>query len=220
MRDPAHSRDSRDHRRRHLAGRPARAAACLLAFAFLAAACGDDTGGSATTTTYVPDIEAADDTWIDWNNAAAVRGYTDEANAVAAGVAADIAAAGVKCEKFLPTDFAIIATSYYRAGIPIPIGSGECDGPGDGDEAENILIEVMGTTAPTGTDLVAFERDLLCAQALDAGRLPDGTQNFPGIPYVIAPDDTWVIRPDTFETNQLIADALGRESLDMCEGME
>lgn len=219
MRDPA---TTPDPHRRHCIALLVRArglGAVLGALTLFAAACGGD-DGAATSTTFVPDLETADDTWIDWNNAAAVRGYTTEANAVAAAVAADIVAAGVKCEKFLPTDFAIIATSYYKAGIPIPVGSGECDGPGDGDDAENILIEVMGTSAPTGTDLVAFERDLLCETALKLGRLPDGTQNFPGIPYVIAPDNTWVIRPDTFETNQLIADALGRESLDMCEGME
>jgi hypothetical protein len=164
--------------------------------------------------------EPNDKTWLDWNKDAARRGFTPEANQVAARVAADIAKGGVTCTKYADTTFDVIATSYYKVGIPIPVGSGECVGPGTGDEAENILIEVMGTERPTGEDLVAFKRDLLCQQAKDAGRRPDGTSDFPGIPYVLAADETFVVQPDSFETNRQIAKALGLASRDMCEGIK
>jgi hypothetical protein len=197
------------------------ASVVVLVSAGALASCSDDDGsGSTASTTFKPNLETRDPTWQNWNNEAAARGFTTEANAAGTQVAKDIAAGGVKCEKPLATIFGQIATTYYRQGLPIPVGSVECEGPAaEGVDAENILIEVMGTTAPTGDDLVSFKRDLLCKQAKDTGRLPDGTSDFPGIPYVMTADKTIVVQPDTHATNREIAKALGLTAHDMCEGI-
>jgi hypothetical protein len=187
---------------------------------FAACSSGKSASSSNTTTTFKPALETQDSTWIDWNNQAAARGFTPAANAVAKRVATKIAAAGVTCTGYLETPFDAIATSYYKVGVPIPVGSGECDGAAAKDATENILIEVMGTRAPNGADLVAFKRKLVCRQAKDDGRRPDGTSDFPGLPYVIAKDNTYVVQPDSFAVNRQIAKALGLKSQDVCEGIK
>jgi hypothetical protein len=201
--------------------RPRRLVAAVVLAAVILGACSDDGDDSAsgTPTTIKPPLETRDTTWLDWNNAAAARGFTTEANAVAARVAKDIAAGGVACKNFEDTTFDFIATTYYRQGIPIPLGSGECEGPGAKGNEENILIEVLGPSAPTARDFVTSKRNLLCQQAKDDFREPDGTSSFPGIPFVMAPDETWVVQPDSFEVNREIAGALDVESRDMCEGI-
>lgn len=187
-------------------------------------ACSSDSKGAnpTTSTTFKPALEArGDKTWLDWNNQAAARGFTESANKVAADVAKRIKDGGVTCTGYFDTTFDYIATSYYKVGIPIPVGSGECAGATDADDAtENILIEVMDPEKPSGADLVAFKRNLLCKQAKEDGRRPDGSSLFPGIPYVMAKDKTYVIQPDAHSTAREIAKVLGLQAKDMCEGIK
>lgn len=202
--------------------RPLRFAICGAVLASLLSACSSDPkNATSTTTTFKPALETADKTWLNWNNEAAVRGFTKDANKVAADVAKKLVAGGVTCIGYYDTTFDYIATSYYKVGIPIPVGSGECSGTTDEDDAtENILIEVMDPEKPSGADLVAFKRDLLCKQAKEDGRQPDGSSLFPGVPYVMAKDKTYVVQPDSHATAREIAKALGLQARDLCEGIK
>lgn len=161
-------------------------------------------------------IAARTKKWDDYN--AERTKYEKKQNAVAIDVATRIAAGGVPCPDPANTRLAVIVGSYTRQGLPLPLGAAECTAVADGEE--NVLIEVFAKGRPNAADLVAAKRKLLCERAKDLGRLSDGTSGFPGIPYVIAADKTWVVQPDSFETNEKIAQALGRTSEDMCEGIE
>jgi hypothetical protein len=198
------------------------AIASVVAVGGLSACSSDSKSATPTSTTFKPPLEVrGDKTWLDWNNQAAARGFTQPANKVAADVAKKIKAGGVKCAGYFDTTFDYIATSYYKVGIPIPVGSGECSGATDADDAtENILIEVMDPEKPSGADLVAFKRNLLCKRAKEDGRRPDGSSLFPGIPYVMAKDKTYVIQPDAHSTAREIAKVLGLQAKDMCEGIK
>jgi hypothetical protein len=199
----------------------------VLVAALLLAAVGCSSSGKSsapTSTTFVPALPAPEDTtWLNWNNQAAVRGYTAEANAVAKEIADKIRKAGLLCADYAESSFDVYATSYYKVGIPIPLGAGECDASEEKDGSENILIEVLNSsTPPTGEDFVAYRRTLLCQKAKDNLRQPDGTSGFPGIPIVMERDKVYdiVIQPDSFEYSERIAKALGLKSQDTCEGIK
>jgi hypothetical protein len=85
-----------------------------------------------------------------------------------------------------------------------------------GPSEENLLVEVFRPGFPNGADFMARKGDLICEKGKELGRRPDGTNDFPGIPYVIAKDKSWVVEPDSFPVNRRIAKALGVESRDAC----
>jgi hypothetical protein len=203
-------------------------AAAALALAVVTGAACSSSGGSKTTTTTKSAREKAKEAdeaaqkaarttkWKSYNRKR--KGFDATANAAARSLASTLNAGGYACANIADTSFASIATSYVKQGLPLPIGSAQCDGGADG--SENILIEVFGAKHPNASDFVAAKRKLICARAKKLGRQPDGTNDFDGIPYVEAGDGTWLIEPDSFTTNDQIASIVGRSSLDMCEGIE
>ena len=60
----------------------------------------------------------------------------------------------------------------------------------------------------------------MCAKAKKLGRLPDGTSDFKGLPYLIAADKTWIIEPDTFVGARALAKPLDLPARDMCVGIK
>ena len=84
--------------------------------------------------------------------------------------------------------------------LALALGAGQCQAGTD-----NITIEVFGKKSPNAADFVARKRALICKKAKDLGRLPDGSSDFDGIPYVMAADKTWIVEPDSFKVNKQIA---------------
>ena len=195
----------------------------VVLFAVGVAACSSG-GSSATTTTtdaktkdLQEQIAARTTRWNDYN--AKQKKFTAAAEAVGKDVADRIIAAAIRCDNPGPTGFGASAAPYAKQGLPIPKGSYECDGGTDGQE--NVLIEIYPLhKRPNAADLVAAKRKLICKRAKDLGRRAGGPNDFPGIPYVMSADKTWIVEPDQFETNQQIATALGRPSSDMCAGIK
>lgn len=199
----------------------------VLLIAAGAASCSGGGGDSADTTTSTKinpeeaaQIAARTTKWNSYN--ATKTGFSKKQNAVAADVAARLIAGGLPCGKFTEASFNFIVGTYTTQGLPLPLGSGECFITGAGVDGgdENILIEVFGTSPPDASDFIAAKRKLLCKRAKNLGRLPDGTSDFGGIPYVISEDRTWIVQPDNFETNDKIAESLGGNAKDMCEGIK
>ena len=164
---------------------------------------GNDTKATAPPTTAGP--------WDAYN--ATRTDYDAKANAIAKSVADRINRGGVRCSSFGGYSFAAIEESYRRQHLPLALGAGQCDA------AENVLIEVFGTSPPTAADFVAAKRALICQRARDLGRKPNGSSDFDGIPYVMAPDKTWIAEPDSFTGAKRVARALGLKAEDMCAGI-
>ena len=130
--------------------------------------------------------------WTSYNEKR--TGYDAPANAVAKSVVDRIIAAGFDCRDYGDYNFAVIANPYRLQDMPLALGAGSCN---IGDE--NILVEVFGTAHPNAADFVAAKRASICKRAKDLGRLPDGSSDFDGIPYIMAADKTWIVEPDTFK---------------------
>lgn len=142
--------------------------------------------------------------------------YDREHNAIAMSVA-NMVDEAVECKRYADTAWGGADISYLRYGLPVPLGSGSCEG---GMAKENILIEVFGGSPPNADDFVAAKRKLICQRALDLGRESDGTQSFDGIPYVVNADKTWLIQPDSIEVAKTVAEKLGLVAGNMCAGMK
>jgi hypothetical protein len=195
--------------------RPLVLAAAVAILAAAVPACSGDDGASPTATTATtgtpgPTIDKT--RWAAYNERR--TGYTDEANAIAKQVAERINTGGLRCRDYSLYSFDAIAPSYRAAGLPLALGAGQCD-----VLDENVLIEVFGTEPPTAEDFVAAKRELLCRRARELGRKPDGTNDFDGIPYVMAPDKTWIAEPDSIAMGRRIGRALGLPAGDMCAGI-
>ena len=141
--------------------------------------------------------------------------FSAGANKTAASIAAKIVARGVTCVDYKPSAFEPLVTGYVKAHLPLPVGSGECTG---GPAKENVLIEVFRPTAPNGSDFMRRKGELICKKALKFGRKQDGTNDFPGLPYLIAPDKSWVVEPDSVRFARTLGRALGRPVKDACAG--
>jgi hypothetical protein len=179
--------------------------------AALTAACssGGNNAKSQDTTTPL----TASDAWASYNKA---RTDFDPAQTdIARQVAQRITSSGINCSGFKEYSFSSIALSYRRQGLPLALGAGACTARG-----EEVLIEVFGTKAPNADNFVAAKRRLICQRAKDLGRKADGSSDFDGIPYVMAPDKTWIVEPDSFDLNGHIADALKLPSADICVGIK
>lgn len=142
------------------------------------------------------------------------KAFARAANARARAIADRIVAAGVDCENYSDSLLAPLRASYVKQRLPLPHGSGQCDG---GPAKENVLIEVFSTDAPNATAFIARKAALLCTKGFELGRKPDGTNDFPGLPYVIAIDGSWVVEPDSKTFNEEIARALRRPAMDACD---
>ena len=171
--------------------------------AFVVVACG---GGGSTAPEHTKQ-------WAQYN--VKRTAYTPAANAVAKSVADRITAAGIACNGYADYDFSLTERPYRLQGLPIALGAGNCS-----VGTEEVLIEVFGAKHPNATDFVAVKRGIICARAKKLGRLPDGSSGFDGIPYIMAPDQTWIIEPDTFKQTREIAAKLGRPTRDMCVGIK
>lgn len=174
----------------------------VLALAAAVVACGGDKSS-----------DAAKKRWTAYNEQH--NGYDAASNAVAKSVADRLVAAGYPCAGYADYQFDLIVKAYRLQGLPLALGAGQCS-----VGTENVLIEVFSKQAPNAADFVATKRRLICAKAKKLGRLPDGTNDFDGIPYVMAPDRTWIVEPDTFKASRDIAAKLGRPSRDMCAGIK
>ena len=141
------------------------------------------------------------------------REFTKAANARARAIADRIAAGGVVCDNYADSVLGPLRATYAKQRIPIPLGSGQCEG---GPARENVLIEVFPATPPNGAAFIARKAALLCRKGFELGRNPDGTNDFPGLPYIIAGDHRWVVEPDSNAFNAQIARTLGRPARNAC----
>ncbi len=151
--------------------------------------------------------------WAEYNKSR--TGFEPKQNAVAKSVADRINAGGVACTGYGDYLFGVLVKTYRAQDLPLALGAGQCQAGND-----NVTIEVFGKKPPTAVDFVARKRALICKKAKDLGRLPDGSSDFDGIPYVMAADKTWIVEPDSFKVNKQIAEKLGRPSQDMCKGIK
>ena len=85
---------------------------------------------------------------------------------------------------------------------------------------DDVLIEVFGKKAPNAADFVAAKRRVICAKAKKLGRLPDGSSDFKGLPYLISADKTWIVEPDEFAGARALGAKLGLPVHDMCAGIK
>ena len=190
----------------------------LIGLAALSACSSSESTTSATTITTTAanraQIAARTTRWHEYNRGRTKFHPAD--TAIARDLAERLRASAITCSDFGVLAFDITTAPYIAQGLPIPSSGSSCTGPSD----EDVLFEVYrAAKRPNAADLVAAKRKLLCQRGRDLGRLPDGSSDFPGIPYVISADKVWIVEPDTFETNQRIATALGLESRDMCAGI-
>lgn len=149
----------------------------------------------------------------DWNKTRTE--FAAAPNAKALKVLARIAAAGITCTDPLPEQFGPLVPSYVAQHLPLPAGSASCTGP----QEENLLVEVFPKTYPTAADFIQRKREIVCEKALRAGKLPNGKNDFPGVPYLLAADKTWVLEPDSFKVNRQLAEVFGLKSRNACAGM-
>jgi len=153
-----------------------------------------------------------DKSWKGYN--ADREGFDAAALEVAAAYAERLVEAGLTCENYGPLAFGYVSSQYLPAGIPLPLGSGSCVG----DNEEDIEIDTFSTDDdPTGQDFVDTLRDEVCGRAKENGSLDDPEFS---LPNVLSDDGTVVIRPDTVETAEKIAAAIGGNGGDLCEGFE
>ena len=139
--------------------------------------------------------------------------FTPTANARAQEVADRIARSGLDCANTHASSFDALRPTYLKQDLPLPIGSAECEG---GAAKENVVIEIFRSAHPNATDFVTRKAALICRRGLSLGRLADGTNGFPGLPYVMAADKTWLVEPDTQTFNAQLARVLGRPPRDAC----
>ena len=154
-----------------------------------------------------------------WNDERFHKGFDAAANREALAVLGRIGRAGVECNARQTEAFNVLIKSYTLQKLPFPLGSASCTGP----DQQNLLVELFPRRGyPSGADFMARKRGLVCQKALDLGKdvLPGHKNGFKGIPYVIAKDRSWVIEPDSFRVNRLLARALGLRSLNACARMK
>jgi hypothetical protein len=182
-------------------GRPQRIAVGVLAVGVLtlaAGACSSHGGASGTSV-------------VAYN--ASRHGYTDAGNRVARGIADQIVAGRIVCTGYRESPFGALQLTYAKQKVPLPLGSGECDG---GPARENVLIEVFRAASPNAADFIGRKAVLICRRGLELGKRPDGSNVFPGLPYVAAADHTWLVEPDSVAFAQQIGAVLGRPARDAC----
>ena len=188
-----------------------RLVAVAIAASALAAGCSDDenkTDAPSKSTAAAP-VSAVDR----WNAERSDKGFDESANQRALAVLRRIAQAGVTCTGVQTESFSALRSSYQTAELPLPLGSASCTGP----EGENVLVEVFPTQPPvTLTDFVARKRELVCAKGRELGQRPDGSNDFPGLPYVEDRASGWIIEPDSSGVNRRIADVLDLTPKDVC----
>lgn len=158
------------------------------------------------------DSSASAQSWTAYNRGR--TGYVAKQNAVAKSVADRLNGGGLACTDFGEYPFDYIVKTYRAQGLPLALGAGACQA-----DTDNVLIEVFGKS-PSAADFVARKRAVICKKAKDLGRLPDGSSDFDGIPYVMSADRTWIVEPDSFKVNKQIAKILGRPARDMCQGIK
>ncbi len=141
--------------------------------------------------------------------------FSASANKVAASIAKRIVGHGVACDGYKNSAFDALRVGYVKAHLPLPTGSGECTG---GPAKENVLIEVFRSSTPNGADFMQRKGELICRKGLEFGRKADGTNDFPGLPYLMAADKTWVIEPDSVRFAHTLGRALGRPARNACAG--
>lgn len=139
--------------------------------------------------------------------------FTTAANTRARKVIDRIVAEGVDCRNPSDSVLAPLRATYVRQRLPIPLGQGQCEG---GPARENVLVEVFPAHAPNAASFIARKAALLCRKGFELGRKPDGTNDFPGLPYVMAFDRSWVVEPDSKAFNVELARALHRPARDAC----
>jgi hypothetical protein len=155
-----------------------------------------------------------DKSWKGYN--ADREGFDDAALETAAGYAEQLVDAGLTCENFGPLGFGYVAGQYNPAGIPLPLGAGSCVGDND----EDIEIDVFSADdRPTADDFVDVLREKVCGHAKEDGTLDDPASTF-ALPNVLTEGGSVVIRPDTVETAEKIAAAIGGDGRDLCEDFE
>ena len=169
----------------------------------LAAACSSSTGSSASS----------------WNAERVRKGFDATGNRKARSVLDRLVRAGIECTARQTESFDALIKAYTLQKLPFPLGSASCTGPGQ----ENLLVELFPSHGyPSGTDFMARKRELICQKGLDLGKdaRPGHKNGFDGLAYVIAKDRSWVIEPDSFRVNRLLARALGLGSRNACAGMK
>ncbi len=139
--------------------------------------------------------------------------FTPTANARAQELAVRIVRSGLDCANTHASSFDALRPTYLKQDLPLPIGSVECEG---GPAKENVVIEIFRSAHPNAFDFVTRKAALICRRGISLGRLADGTNGFPGLPYVMAADKSWLVEPDTQTFNAELARALGRPPRDAC----
>ncbi len=143
------------------------------------------------------------------------HGFSEAANGTARGVIDRLQRAGVACTDPHPSTFALLRTTYVRQHLALPLGAVECSATFHG-VTENVVVEVFRTGRPNAADFVDRKAAIICRRGIALGRKADGTNDFPGLPYVMAADKAWVLEPDTVAFNDVIATALGRPARNAC----
>ena len=143
------------------------------------------------------------------------RSFGAQANKAARAIATRIVDSGVTCVDYQDSSFDPLRNGYVKGHLPLPIGSGECTG---GRAKENVLIEMFRASAPNAADFMRRKAELICKKGLKLGRREDGSNDFPGLPYIMAADRTWVVEPDSVRFAHTLARALGRPFKNACTG--
>ncbi len=145
--------------------------------------------------------------------------YQKAAVADASKVIDQLKATGFACGDFNEYSFQAVLSGYNAGNMPMALGAGTCYTPADpsapngGDE--EILVEVYGKK-PSAQDFVVAKAKYICKR-IEKLQKKNGGGAFAGLPFVMAKDRTWVIEPDTDQTTQKIAEALGRPVGNMCD---
>lgn len=141
--------------------------------------------------------------------------FSAAANGSARSVIDRMVRAGVACPDPHPSPFALLRTTYVRQRLALPLGAVECSAPFQ-QGTENVVVEVFRRRQPNAADFMDRKAAIICRRGIELGRNADGTNSFPGLPFVMAADKTWVLEPDTPAFNQVIATALHRPAGNAC----
>ncbi len=141
------------------------------------------------------------------------HGFSPAADTTARAVVDRLHRSGVACSAPEPSNFTLLRPTYLRQHVALPLGAIECEAAVPGG-SENVVVEVFGGSR--AIDFMNRKAQIICRRGTALGRKADGTNDFPGLPYVMGADRTWIVEPDSIAFNRVIATALRRPPRNAC----